>query len=286
MNQTSEKNRMILAISAVVVGLFCAIIAPIMVQTSLDRILTALLEVVKDKPQFNSGIVLFGLFYPIWRALIFVAGITLLAISPKIYQGEEWTFPVAMLAYTMPSMGGMFMFLPYVSWVEGFPIPMLISLVGLVGFTLSVLLRHGEKVAKLIELGTLLFIGMLATHSFTLGIGSVRMLMTRPGKPLFQGLQWSILTWVGQVDWIATILLIIAIPLIVMRKRSGWWFALIAALSALAIDAPTQIIRTATLDYLYGSLLSLGLLLFLFLPAILEKYQSKAAEPEKAVAGD
>lgn len=284
MNKTSESNRKILAIVAVLVGLFCAIIAPIMVQTSLDRVLTALLEVVKDRPQFNSGIVLFGLFYPIWRALIFVAGITLLVIAYKIYQGEEWTFPVAILAYTMPSMGGMFMFLPYVSWVEGFPIPMLISFMGLIGFALTVLLREGEKVAKLIELGTLLFIGMLATHSFTLGIGSVRMLMTRPGKPLFEGLQWSILTWVGQVDWIATILLIIAIPLIVMRKPSGWWFALIGAISALAIDAPTQIIRTATLDYLYGSLLSLGLLVFLFLPKILEKYQAKATQPEKVSA--
>ncbi len=284
MNMTTETNRKVLAIVAIIVGLFCAIIAPILVQTSLDRVLTSLLNVVKDKPQFNSGIVLFGLFYPIWRALIFVAGITLIAIASKIYQGEEWTFPVAMLAYAMPSMGGMFMFLPYVSWVEGFPIPMAISLVGLVGFVLTVLLRQGEKIAKLIELGTLLFVGMLATHSFTLGIGSVRMLMTRPGKPLFEGLQWSILTWVGQVDWIATILLLIAIPLIVMRKPSGWWFALIGALSALAIDAPTQIIRTATLDYLYGSLLALGLILFLFLPKILERSRGKVTEPEKVTA--
>lgn len=284
MQETSLGNRKILAIVAVIVGLFCTIIAPIMIQTALDRVLTALLEVIKDRPQFNSGIVLFGLFYPIWRALIFVAGITLLAIAYKIYQGEEWTFPVAILAYTMPSMGGMFMFLPYVSWVEGFPIPMVISLVGLVGFALTILLRQGEKVAKLIELGTLLFIGMLATHSFTLGIGSIRMLMTRPGKPLFEGLQWSILTWVGQVDWIATLLLIIAIPLIVMRKPSGWWFALIGAISALAIDAPTQIIRTATLDYLYGSLLALGLLFFLFLPKYLERNRGKTTEPETASA--
>lgn len=284
MQDTSKGNRKILAIVAVIVGLFCTIIAPIMIQTSLDRVLTALLEVVKDRPQFNSGIVLFGLFYPIWRALIFVAGITLLTVAYKIYQGEEWTFPVAILAYTMPSMGGMFMFLPYVSWVEGFPIPMVISMMGLVGFALTILLRQGEKVAKLIELGTLLFIGMLATHSFTLGIGSVRMLMTRPGKPLFEGLQWSILTWVGQVDWIATILLIIAIPLIVMRKPSGWWFALIGAISVLAIDAPTQIIRTATLDYLYGSLLALGLLFFLFLPKYLERERGKIAERETASA--
>ncbi len=267
----SETNRKVLAIVAVLIGLFCTIVASNLVHTALERVLSALLEVSKEKPQFGSGIVLFGLFYPIWRALIFVAGITLLAIAYKIYQGEEWTFPVATLAYAIPSMGGMFMFLPYVSWVKGFPMPMVISLVGLVGFVCSVMLRKGEKVAKLIELGTLLFIGMLATHSFTLGIGSLRMLMTRPGKPMFEGLQWSILPLVGQVDWIAVILLIVAIPLIVMRRPSGWWLALIGALSALAIDAPTQLIRMATFDYLYGTLLALGTLLFLFLPTILSK---------------
>ena len=279
MKDTSQKNRLILTVLAVVIGIFCAVVAPIIVQTSMERVITELAAVAKDKPQYGSGIVLFGLFYPVWRALIFISGIALMAIAVKIHQGEEWTYPVALTAYAFPSMGGMFMFLPYISWVKGFPLPMVISWVGLAGFILAVLLRSGERIAKLVELGTLVFIGMLATHSFTLGIGSVRMLMTRPGKPLFEGLEWWILTWVGQVDWIATILLIIAIPLLAMRKRSGWWLALIATLAVLAIDAPTQIIRTKTLDYLYGTLLALGTLLFLYLPMILERMRSKGTQP-------
>ncbi len=282
MKATSQTNRNILAIVAVIVGLFCTLIAQNIVQISLDRVLSSLLEVSKEKPQYNSGIALFGLFYPIWRAMIFVAGIALIAISTKIRKGEEWTYPVAMTAYAMPAMGGMFMFLPYVSWVKGFPLPMVISFVGLIGFALTVLLRHGNKYAKLLELGTLLFIGMLATHSFTLGIGSQRMLMTRPGKPLFEGIQWSILPLVGEVDWIATIFLLVSIPLLTMRKSSGWWFAFIAALSALAIDAPTQIIRTATLDYLYGTLLAIGLIILLLLPKILKNEKIDIIRPIEA----
>jgi hypothetical protein len=87
------------------------------------------------------------------------------------------------------------------------------------------------------------------------------------GAPLFDGLEWWILTIVGEVDWIAAALLMISIPLLTMRKESGWWLALIAALSALLIDLPTQIVRTKTLDYLYGSILAAGLLVFLLLPA-------------------
>jgi hypothetical protein len=51
-----------------------------------------------------------------------------------------------------------------------------------------------------------------------------------------------------------------------MRKRSGWYLAFIAAIAILVIDAPTQIIRTKTLDYLYGSLLAIGVLFFISLP--------------------
>lgn len=121
----------------------------------------------------------------------------------------------------------------------------------------------------MIELRTLLFLGMAATHSFTLGIGSQRTLNVRPGKPFFEGLEFWILTITGEVVWISSLMIIIAIPHIAMRKNSGWWLVLIAALTPLAIDAPTQIIRTATLDYLYGSLLLLGVLFILYLPALL-----------------
>jgi len=61
-------------------------------------------------------------------------------------------------------------------------------------------------------------------------------------------------------------MLMISIPILAMRKRSGWYLAFIAATAILVIDAPTQIIRTKTLDYLYGSLLAIGVLLFINLP--------------------
>jgi len=284
MKESSNNARTWMAILAILVGVFCVIIAPVITQTSLERVLTELMVVAKEKPQYSSGLPIFGLFYPVWRAIIFIAGIALLAIAAKIYQGEEWTYPVALTAYAMPSIGGMFMFLPYISWVGGFPLPMVISWVGLVGFAATILLRAGKRSEKFIELGAMVFIGMLATHSFTLGIGSQRMLMVRPGKPLFEGLEYWILTWVGEVDWIATLMLIIAIPLLALRKPSGWWLALIATLAILAIDTPTQVIRTATFDYLYGALLALGALFFLFLPSILERYSKKTPEISQNLA--
>jgi hypothetical protein len=90
-------------------------------------------------------------------------------------------------------------------------------------------------------------------------------------KPLYDGIAWWVLSWSGPIQWLCVILLFVAIYQLAAGKYSGWWLALIAAVSILAIDVPTQVIRSTmsestSLDYLYGSLLSLGLLFSLFFP--------------------
>nr|MBN1228383.1 hypothetical protein [Anaerolineae bacterium] len=267
MKETSQTVRLVLAVLAVVFGIFMFAVQPFITQNSLDPVLEELMVVVQERPQFLSGLSLFTFFYPLWRALIFIGGITMIILAPFIYKGEEWTYPVGLTAYAMPSIGGMFMFLPYVSWVGGFPLPMIITFVGLAGFWTLLLLKKSNRMQRLVDFLVFTFIGMLAAHSFVIGIGAARQLMTRPGKPLYEGIEWWVLTMTGDIDWIGAALLVIAIPLLAMRKKSGWLMALIAAFSILVIDAPAQIIRTNTLDYLYGALLALALVIWLLIPA-------------------
>ena len=262
MNMTN----LIRCIFAIAVGLFMLLVAPIRVQISLEAILNELLIVIITQPQFSSGIDLFSLFYPLWRAIGYIAGIVLLAIVPSIYKGKEWTMKVELTAYAVPAVGGMFMFLPYISWVGGFPIPMIITFVGLLGFW-SVFLfhKHDNLLEKIVNLITYTFIGMLATHAFVIGIGAQRMLLTRAAAPLFDGLEWWILTLAGEVNWIAVLMLFGSIPLMAERKKNGWWLALVAALTIVTINIPTQIIRTKTPDYIIGALLAIGLLALLLI---------------------
>jgi len=79
---------------------------------------------------------------------------------------------------------------------------------------------------------------------------------------------------------VAVIPLFLSIPLLAVGKRKGWWLAVIAAVAILAIDAPTQFIRTKTLDYLYGSLLSLGVLVFMFVPFLKKHLLAEENVPE------
>ena len=266
MKQTSQNTRLIFTVLAVAIGLFLIAASPFIVQTSLERVLNELLIVSKDQPQYSSGIALFSLLYPLWRAVGFVAGITLLVISPSIYKGDEWTFPVSLLLYAVPAISGMFMFLPYISFVGGFPLPMVISWVGLVGYWGTILLQNVERAQKIAWFLVLTLVGVLATHAFVIGVGAQRMLITRVDKPLFAGMEWWILTLSGEVNWIGVLLLIVSIPFIAMQKATGWRLALVAAASILVINVPTQIIRTKTLDYLYGALIALVLLISLNLP--------------------
>jgi len=262
MQGTSEKNLRTMSMIAIGIGLLMVAAIPFMVQTSLESVLIHLLKHVETHPAFSSGLKLFDFFYPVWRAVIFVAGITLIVISQEIKKGEAWTYPLAMALFALPSIGGMFMFLPYVSFVPGFPLPMIISAIGLTGYWSFIFLRKGTKIQKWTRFGALTFIGMLSTHAFTIRIGAQRQMWTRPGYPLYEDFSWWLFNWVGEVNWVAVILLFASIPLLAVGRRKGWWLAVIGAISILAIDIPTQFIRTSTLDYLYGSLLGIGVLVF------------------------
>ena len=273
MKETSQKNRTIMSWLAIVIGLIMAYIIPFMVQTSLSRVLFHLNAHIEEGfPLFSSGLPLFDFFYSVWQAIIFAGGAALIIISQEIKKGTEWSFPLALSLFALPSIGGFFMFLPYVSWVPGFPLPMIIAFFGLTGYWAFIFLRKGETSAKWTQAGALTFIGMLATHAFTIGIGAQRTMATRVTYPFYPE-DWTfwLFRWAGEVNWVAVIFLFMSIPLIAMGKRKGWWMAVVPSITILMINVPTQFLRTKTLDYLYGSLLAIGVLIFTMVPYFQER---------------
>jgi hypothetical protein len=267
MKETSQGNRNVMSIIAIVIGLVMAYVIPFLTQTSLERVLVHLTAHIKEGfPAFSSGLPMFDLSYSIWRALIFAGGAGLIVISWEIKKGSEWTYPLALTLFALPAVGGFYMFLPYVSWVPGFPLPMIISFIGLTGYWSFIFLRHGTKIKKWTQFGALTFIGMLTTHAFTIGIGAQRTMATRPGFPMYPDFTWWLFRWAGEVNWVAVVFLFMSIPWLAMGKRKGWWMAVISSIAILMINVPTQFIRTKTLDYFYGALLAIGVLVFTMLP--------------------
>ncbi|MEZ0396269.1 MAG: hypothetical protein ABWK53_07590 [Anaerolineales bacterium] len=271
MENTPKNIRFLLAALAVLVGLFMVAIAPFIIQTSLERVISALMVVSQEKPAYASGILIFSYAFPLYRGLIFIGGIALLLLAKAIADGKEWTFPAALLASAFPSAGGMFMFMPYVSFVDGFPLPMVVSFVGLIFFWSLILLRRVDKWLKWGQFLALTFAGMLTTHAFIVGTGNLRTLLTRPDKPLYDGIGWWVLSWSQPIQWICVVLLFVAIYLLAGRKTWGWRLALLAVVSLVTIDVPMQIIRlviaqSTSWDYSYGLPVIVGLLFTLLFP--------------------
>ncbi|MHB0923672.1 MAG: hypothetical protein ACYC3H_06880 [Bellilinea sp.] len=269
MENAPKLNRSILAILAVIVGLYMVAVAPFLIQTSLERVVSAL--VAGGKPAYASGILLFSYFFPMYRGLIFIGGVTLILLAPWISKGKEWTFPVGLLASAFSSAGGMFMLMPYVSFIKGFPLPFAVSLVGLLFFWSFIFLRKVDKWVKWGQFLALTFSGMLTTHALITGTGNMRVLLTRPDKPMYAGLGEWVLAWSAPIQWISAILLFIAIYLIAARKFSGWWLALTAVVSLALMDISMQVIRltmtdSTSWDYSYGLPMIIGLLFALLFP--------------------
>jgi hypothetical protein len=285
MIETSQRNRNIMSGIAIVVGLLMMAVIPFLVQTALSRVLLHLSEHSQQNPTFASGLKLFDFFYPVWRALIYVAGVVLIMISQEVRKGSRWAYLLSLTLFAIPAVSGMFMFLPYISFVPGFPMPVIISLIGLAGFWSFILLRQGTRMEKITRFAALTFIGMLCTHSFTIGVGAQRQMWTRPTYPHYPGFEWWLFQWAGEVNWVAFLMLFAAIPLLAAGQRRGWWLAVIAAVTILTINVPTQFIRTSTLDWLYGSLLAAGVLIFTAVPYFKRHLLAEPLAEEEGVAG-
>jgi len=272
MKDTAKKNRLIMAILLVVAGIFMIAAAPFLVESTLDPMLKGLMKKVAEDARYASGPTLMATFYPLWRAFILVAGVVSIVIAYPLWKGEEWTWHVALTCLAVPAIGGMYMMLPFVSFVEDtMPPSMIITLVGLFAYWGVLLLKKSDKAHKVVNFVVFTLLGVVATESFVLGFGAMRQLMARPGKPLFVDAKITVLTIGGPVNWIGAVLVFAAIPLLAARKPLGWWLGLIAGLSIAVASLPTHFIRQATTDYLIGAGLGLALVVVLLVPAVKQR---------------
>ena len=95
------------------------------------------------------------------------------------------------------------MFMPYVSFVDGFPIPLAVLVVGLIFFVVVNPLSQRGQVGEVGQFLALTFAGMLTTHAFIVGIGNLRTLLTRPEKPMYFGLKMTSFLWLTLVVFLA-----------------------------------------------------------------------------------
>lgn len=244
------------------------------VTRQIERIDTFTAEGNPSAPLLTLTTWLVSFFYPFWGTMSFVGGVVLLVIAKAFYEGKPWTRGLVLLCLAIPSMGGAYMIVPWMNFVGskdgGFPPALIIMFIGLIPYFTLLLAEKGDIKQKLVDFFVFLMLGVSAAENFANGHAAFRILYGHPQRPLFgEGIAITFFTWWGL--WVACALLAAAIYFLGVRKRTGWYLATIGGLLALIISGVTHYVRHATLDYLYGSLMGLSIVVMMLIPFFKER---------------
>lgn len=260
----TPKNRKILAILAVVFGLFVALVGPFLIQSTIVQLMEKVASMIPNKPEMILTGVLLPTFFFIMRAIGVVAAIALILISVPLNKGEPWAWPIAVWCISLPTMFGIFTALPFLVQFSQPAPAALILVLGLITFWTFLLLKNGDRLEKTARFIVFTLLGVVPAHIIVLVNHGIKGLIDRPNKPLLNDLIISIYGFEAPLNFIAFVMCIIAIPNLAARKQTGWWLGLIAGVTVIIANFPTHFIRMQTSDFfvagLLGTLLTAALL--------------------------
>ena len=221
---------------------------------------------------------LVSFFFPFWGSMSLFAGLALLVIMLPLYRGETWARGWALLCLSIPSMGGAYMIVPWMNFVGtaegGFPPAVIIMSIGLIPYFTLLLADKGDITQKVVDFFVFLMLGVCSAEAFANGHAAFRILYGHPSRPQFgDGIAITYFGWLGL--WVSAALTIAAIYLLGTRNMAGWYTAVIGGLIAFVVSGATHYVRHATLDYLYGSLMGLSIVVMLVIPVVKTRLLNK-----------
>lgn len=286
LQKTSPQTRKIVIGVVLIAAILMIAVVPFMAFKMVNPILGNQLERIEqfkadENPKWHLLTLttwLVSFFYPFWGSLSVLAGIALLFVAKALYDGEEWARGLSLLCLAIPSMGGAYMIVPWMNFVGskegGFPPAVIIMTIGLIPYFAILLAEKGDIKQKLVDFFVFLMLGVTAAENFANGHAAFRILFGHPKRPMFaEGIAITYFGWIGL--WIAFGLLVTAIVKLGQRKMSGWYITLIAGAITMVVSGATHYVRHATLDYLYGALMGLSLVVMMLIPLFKERLLTK-----------
>ncbi|NQS90899.1 MAG: hypothetical protein HQ574_00700 [Chloroflexi bacterium] len=224
---------------------------------------------------------LVSFFYPFWGTMSVIGGIALLVIAKPLYDGKAWSRGLSLLCLAVPAMGGAYMIVPWMNFVGsvegGFPPAVIIMTIGLIPYFAILLADEGDLTQKLVDFFVFLMLGVSAAENFANGHAAFRILYGHLKRPLFaEGIAITYFGWLGL--WVAFGLLVAAIYQLGTRNKSGWYLAIIGGATAFLVSGAIHYVRHATLDYLYGSLMGLSIVVMMLIPLFKKRLLEEFSE--------
>ncbi len=114
LNNTTKTQRIIMALAAVIAGIFMMYFAPTQGMQTLKIALENVMErLIPFDPDFYPAVPILGVTYGIWMVLLFLAGALSLVLVKKVYDGEHWARGTMLGLSAIPAVAGMTMLIPW-----------------------------------------------------------------------------------------------------------------------------------------------------------------------------
>lgn len=199
-NETTKTQRIVMAVTAVVAGIFMMYFAPTMGMKTLKIALENVMErLIPFDPDFYPAVPILGATYSIWMVVLWLAGAFSIVIAWKVYEGEKWARSTMLGFAAIPSVAGMTMLIPWMVLVvsdyskgpvagilpppEGISTmpPVLWTMVfGLIFYYIFLLADQDTIKNKILKLIPFTFLGVVAGMVFMNGQHGVRYFIFLP----------------------------------------------------------------------------------------------------------
>jgi hypothetical protein len=337
LNKTTRTQRIIMAVTAVVAGIFMIYFAPTMGMQTLKIALESVMErLIPFDPDFYPAVPILGATYSIWMLLLFLAGAFSILLTKKVYEGEHWARSTMLGLSAIPAVAGMTMLIPWMVLVvsdystgpvagilpppEGIavmPPVMWVMLLGLLFYYIFLLADQDTIKNKILKLIPYTFLGVVAGMVFMNGQHGVRYFIFLPEyltytsafEPLgnfftnldhYNALELTTISQAqidaGQIarnakavydpntltlllggfgNYIASFMMVLAIPFLALKKKAGYYIVSVAALATALIGLDGFIVRHSH-EWLIGGVMSAVLFIMFQLPIFKQYFVEKA----------
>lgn len=278
-HETTQRGRLIMAITAVLMGLFLIIIAPYLIIDGLNPALHSLVESFQvEHPDgvWDTPVAILNVTFHMWMTIYVFAGAVLLVIAKDLYKGSKGARALTLAIMSLPAIGGMSMVVPWLVLVVphggGYPPVLTILLLGLVGYFIVLLTEKADWRMKISQIVVFTSLGIVGGYIYVNAQHGVRYFNGRPSAPFVEGSESNPELFLGgYLLYISSILFPIAIGLLGMRSKRGWQVGVVAAIVTFSVQFIAYIDRSvagtaSAKEWLEGALLSLVLLGILMVP--------------------
>ena len=244
MKETNRTTLSVMAVIAVLMGLYLVFIAPGLFDTTMDQLI---LKQSKQATNLTAGPLSRLYLGAIYSGIEMLAGLALIVISYAIYKGKKWAWALAVLLLAIPAMVNGYIGLGWLENLKKFPPAYTTFFLSLIAFWAMLLLKKNDGKTKIAMFSVFTLLGMLGSQGFMLFPHAIRVILKDPAAALIDPAA-AILRRTGPLMFIVVLLSAFAIWKLAQRKESGWYLALLAGLTMAMGAFPVHYLRpTASL---------------------------------------